>query len=116
MEQSLPTPFSFRRFFLRSWLWNLLFSTVFTLGFSWCYLEYRDLTATRPVFLTNLALLAIVWVHALLLLIFSLRRFFRKELMAGGCFFVQFMFSVLLGYYLYIIIALFGWAYAMKGH
>lgn len=118
MEQSeTPKPeFIFRRFFLRSWLTNLIFTTIFSATLFWIYLQYTSTLATRVTFLTNIAVLIICWTHTLLLLIFAIRRLGKRNIVAGICFIFHFLISFTIAYYLYIYLALFGWAYAMKGH
>jgi hypothetical protein len=116
MEQiSTPNEFSFQKFFLRAWLINLLFTLTFGIILIVSYHNYDNFTATRTTFLTNLIVLPIAWVHTMLILIFSLRRFSRKQFTAGIIFLMHFFVSSVVSYYLYLILALFGWTCAMKG-
>jgi len=113
---TVPNEFSFQRFFLRVWLANLIFTLTFAIVLFFCHLYYENFTATRTTFLTNLIVLPIAWVHTMLIFIFSIRRFSKKQIAAGICLFLHFLFSAVVGYYLYLLLAIFGWTCAMKGH
>ena len=118
MEDTLPvTPaFSQKRFVLRSLLPNAVVTLTFVCLLFWCKSAYEATTATRTNFLANLIALPLCWTHSLLLLIFCIRRFIKKQAMAGMTFLLHAFFSASVGYWLYLILALYGWAYAMKGH
>ncbi len=113
---SLAPEFSFKRFLIRSVLVNVVFTAVFAAILFWCNGQYSHVTANRTTFLLNIIALPVVWTHSLLLLIFAIRRFARKNIVAGLIFFTHFLLSGAIGYWLYIILALYGWAFAMKGN
>jgi hypothetical protein len=75
--------------------------------------QYADRSADRSDFLMNLALLVICWVHTLLILIFSMRRFAKKHIAPGGIFLLHFFLSASLGFYAYMMVNI-GWIYALK--
>jgi len=107
---------SFKAFFLRSWLINLILTAGFIVILFVVWNHYTNATALRTDFLVNLIALPICATHTVLLLIFALRRFAKKHVVAGVVFLVQFIASGVIVYYLYLILAIFGWAYTMKGH
>lgn len=118
MEDTLPAipAFSLKRFLLRSVLPNAAVTLAFVVILFWCKTAYEQTTATRTNFLANLIALPVCWTHTLLLLIFSVRRFVKRQVTAGLSFLLHAFFSASVGYWLYLILALYGWAYAMKGH
>ncbi len=113
---SLAPEFSFKRFLLRSVLVNAVFTAIFAGILFWCNSEYNHVTANRSTFLLNIGTLLVAWTHSMLLLIFAIRRFARKNIVAGLIFFTHFLLSGAIGYWLYVILALYGWAFAMKGN
>jgi len=75
--------------------------------------QYADRSADRTDFLMNLGLLVVCWVHTLLILIFSMRRFAKKHMAAGGIFLLHFALSSGLSFYAYMMLNI-GWIYALK--
>lgn len=112
-DHQAPT---FKSFLLRSWLINLVFTIAFLVILVVVRKHYTDTSALRTDFLINLIALPICATHSVLLLIFALRRFAKRHVVPGIVFLVQFLVSGVITYYLYLILALFGWAYTMKGH
>lgn len=105
-----------RNFLLRRWLWHFLLTLIFAIILLLIVrVHYTHQTATRTDFLLNLGTLIVCWVHTLLILIFSMRRFSRKQIPAGGIFLVHFFLSAFLSFYAYMMINI-GWIYALKGH
>jgi hypothetical protein len=108
-------PFNFKRFFFRSWLFNLVISFVFGILLLWMINGYTGFTANRTTFLTNIACLILSWTHGLLLLLFGIRRLSKTNYKAGFIFLIQGIFTFFLSYYFYTYLAIFGWTCAMKG-
>jgi hypothetical protein len=75
--------------------------------------QYADRSADRMDFLVNLVILVLCWVHTLLILIFSMRRFAKKQMAPGGIYILHFFASASLGFYAYMMINI-GWIYALK--
>lgn len=76
--------------------------------------HYADRSATRIDFLINLVSLPLTWTHTVLILIFSMRRFAKKQTVPGIIYLAHFFASAFLGFYAYMMMAA-GWLYAMKG-
>jgi hypothetical protein len=97
---SADTSLSLRRFVLRSWIYH---GTVTLIFFVLLVLivrpHYADFTATHNDLLINLVAMILCWVHTVLILIFSMRRFSRKESTPGLIFLLHFFLSATLGYY-----------------
>jgi len=93
---------SFRHFFIRSWLFNIVLTLTFGILLLVVWRHYVSTHATRTDCLINLSMLAVCSTHTLLLAIFSVRRFSRKHSKQGVIFLV---------YYLYLAFAVFGVAY-----
>jgi hypothetical protein len=119
MDQNNTLPVqanSYKRFFYRVWIPNLIVTFVFAVILLNCWNQYVAITATRITFLTNLICLVLVWIHTVLLVIFSIRRFLKKQIYAGISLVVHLFISGIIGFYFFTILSLFGWVYAMKGH
>jgi hypothetical protein len=103
---SADTSLSLKRFVLRSWIYHAAVTfTFFVLLVLIVRPHYADFTATHKHLLINLAAMILCWVHTLLILIFSMRRFSRKETNPGLIFLLHFFLSATLGYYA-------GWLFA----
>lgn len=113
---SVVPVFSFRRFALRSLLPNLVLLSVLLVIIFWCKSAYADTSATRVNFLVNLIAMVFAWIYAILLAIFSVIRFSRRQYMAGLILLGQFFLTAFMSYWLFVILSVFGFAYAMKGH
>ena len=74
--------------------------------------HYADRTATRTDFLINLICLPLCWTHTFLVLIFSMRRFSRKQTIPGLIYLAHFFVSACIGFYAYMMINI-GWIYAV---
>jgi hypothetical protein len=107
---------SLKKFLLTAWIWHFLVTLVFMSLLVMVYRNYSDISATRTDFLINLIAMPLCWTHTILILIFSMRRFARKQPLPGLIYLGHFFGSAVAGYYLYVILMLFGWAYTMKGH
>lgn len=95
-----------RTFFLRSWLWHGIVTLIFfVLLVLIVRPHYADFTATHSDLILNLVAMVLCWVHTFLILIFSMRRFSRKEINPGVIFLLHFFLSATLGYYA-------GWLFA----
>lgn len=97
---------SVKQFLLRSWIWHFaLSSTFFVLLIVIVRPHYADFTATHQHLIINLVAMLCCWVHTALILIISMRRFYRKEVKPGLIFLLHFFLSASLGYYA-------GWLFA----
>ncbi len=103
-----------KQFLIRPWIWHFAITITFAIMLLLVIRpQYTDRSADRIDFLLNLAILVVCWVHTLLILIFSMRRFSRKQIAAGGIFLVHFFASAFLSFYAYMMINI-GWVYALK--
>lgn len=110
-EVTAPT---IKQFILRPWIWHFLVTLTFAVMLLIVIRpQYADRSADRMDFLMNLVLLVICWVHTLLILIFSMRRFAKKQAGAGAIYILHFLASASLGFYAYMMINI-GWIYALK--
>jgi hypothetical protein len=107
--------FSPKRFVYISLIPNLVFLLSIVICLFVCKKAYADGTASRTHFLANLAMLVFAAVYSVLVAIFSMRRFSRKHYLAGAFFILQFFATAFLTYWLYLILGLFGFGYALKG-
>ena len=100
--ESTKQEFNFRKFFLRSWLTNIVLSlTVFV--FMLVYYVFGAIeNVSHTTFLFTAGFFVFTLVHTMFLLIFSVRRFGKQHYLAGLCFFLHFLISATLVYYLYI--------------
>lgn len=111
----IDTSPSIKSFILKPWIWHFMVTLTFAIILlAIVRVHYSDRSATRIDFLMNLASLPLVWTHTVLILIFSMRRFAKKQAMPGLIYFVHFILSAGLGFYAYMMMAA-GWLYAMKG-
>lgn len=100
METETVPPISLNRFLLRTWIWQFgVTLTFFILLVMVVRPHYADFTATHQDLIINLISLILCSVHTLLILIFSMRRFFRKEVSPGLIFLLHFLLSASLTYY-----------------
>jgi apolipoprotein N-acyltransferase len=105
---------SLKQFIIRPWIWHFLVTLTFAILLLLVIRpQYTDRSADRTDFLMNLAILVVCWVHTLLILIFSMRRFARKQLPHGGIYILHFFASASLGFYAYMMLNI-GWIYALK--
>ncbi len=105
MESEITPAFSLKRFIFRPWVWHFLVTLTFV--FVLVFIIRYDLThqkANRGDFLLNLACLPLCAVHSILILIFSMRRFSRKERIPGLIFLLHFLFSATLTFYAYMLL------------
>ncbi|HTF05846.1 MAG TPA: hypothetical protein VK826_17580, partial [Bacteroidia bacterium] len=89
---------SFRHFFIRSWLFNIVLTLTFGILLLVVWRHYVSTHATRTDCLINLSILAVCSTHTLLLAIFSVRRFSRKHTKQGVIFLAHFFASAILVY------------------
>lgn len=101
---------AFRKFFLRVWVWHLILSIGFLVVVVVCKTNYTNFSATRTEALTNLVALPLAAVHAIILLLVTLRLFMRKQVLNGSCLLVHFLLAAVLVMALYLLM-LPGWAY-----
>lgn len=105
---------SLKQFVIRPWIWHFILTLIFAVMLLLVVrVHYTDRTANKTDFLLNLAALPLIWTHTLLILIFSMRRFSRKQVMPGLIYLVHFFASASLGFYAYLMMAI-GWMYSMK--
>ena len=112
----IDTSPSLSQFLIRSWLVHFIFTIAFVIVVLLVKSHYSDGSATRTDFLVNLISLPLCWTHTIIVLMLSLKRFARKNTMPGLIYLVHFFLSSFLGYYLFMILSIYGWAYTMKGH
>jgi hypothetical protein len=112
----IDTSPSLSRFLLRNWLPHLIITLIFAVIILMVKTHYSDGTATRTDFLINLISLPLCWTHTIIILILSLRKFARKSVQPGLILLAHFFISSFVGYYLFMILSIYGWAYTMKGH
>ncbi|TND07431.1 MAG: hypothetical protein FD123_3281 [Bacteroidetes bacterium] len=103
MAQAPATPFLFTRFFTRSWIWNILFTTVFAVIMLLGWAKVSSLDANRTWFFLALASSVGSGVHTLLLILFAIRRAGRKHWLAAGCFTIHLFVSGITAYYLFAL-------------
>jgi hypothetical protein len=102
---------SFRHFFIRSWLFNIVLTLALGITLWVVWHHYGSTKATRSDCILNLIILVICSTHTLLLAIFAIRRFSRKHPKQGLIFLGHFFVSAILAYYTYLAFAVFGVAY-----
>jgi hypothetical protein len=112
----IDTSPSLSRFLTRSWLPHFIITLIFAVIIFMVKSHYSDGTATRTEFLINLISLPLCWTHTIIVLILALRRFARKNTVPGLIYLAHFFISSVVGYYLFMILSIYGWAYTMKVH
>ncbi|HEU4719617.1 MAG TPA: hypothetical protein VFU15_17355 [Bacteroidia bacterium] len=105
-----------KKFLLRTVLGNSVLTGCFVAALLTCNMRYTSGTATRETFLLNLVSLLMCSVHTVLVLIFSLRRFAKKETLNGIILLAYFFLSSAIVYFLFFLLSFFGFFFSMKGH
>lgn len=105
---------SLKQFIVRPWMWHFLVTLTFAIVLLIIIRpQYTDRSANRIDFLLNLGIMVVCWVHTILILIFSMRRFARKQTAPGAIYLFHFLASAFLAFYAYMMINI-GWLYALK--
>lgn len=106
----MEKPFLFRRFFLRSWLWNIIISALFACLVLYYWSTVFTFKGGHSLFLVIMIAAILAGVHGLLLLVFCIRRLTMKHWLAAGIYFVHGILGALLSYYLFGL-----WLMSMTG-
>lgn len=106
----MEKPFSFRRFFLRSWLWNIIISAIFACLMLVFWNTIVGFHGNRSLFFIIMIAAILAGVHSLLLLVFCIRRLTMKHWPAAGIYLVHGILGSLLSYYMFGL-----WLMSMTG-
>lgn len=102
--------FSFRRFLLRSWIWNIIISLLFAALIIYYWNTVLTFKGDRSLFMVIMIVAILAGVHGLLLLVFCIRRLTMKHWLAAGIYLVHGILGALLSYYLFGL-----WLMSMTG-
>jgi hypothetical protein len=103
LQMSTSEP-GFRSFFVRLWLWHILFTTILAVVLLLCFFNYTELEISRGYAWANLICFIAASVHTLILLILAVHLLARNRFMHGGFFALHFFASSVLCYLAYIML------------
>jgi hypothetical protein len=106
----MEKPFTFRRFFLRSWIWNIIVSAIFACMVLVFWNTIFGFHGDRSLFFIIMITALLSGVHGLLLVVFCIRRLIMKHWLAAGIYLVHGILGALLSYYLFGL-----WLLSMTG-
>lgn len=87
-------------------MWHFLVTMLLGSATLWFYNHYTELDVTRKSILINMAIVPVCWTHSILIAIFAMRRFSRKEKTAGVIYLGHFALAAGLGYACYATLAI----------
>lgn len=106
-EIETPAAFSFRDFFIRSWLFQILITLAAFILILKSYIFGSVMKASHATFVATGIFLIVTIMHTMFLFIFAIRRLARKSWVPAMCFALHAVTSALVVYYLYVYIVLY---------